>query len=71
MKVVEVAVGVILKDNQVFICKRADDLHQGGKYFSRACKMNKNSRSNEKTYKTKKSTCLSEKDIVDDVVDSL
>jgi 8-oxo-dGTP diphosphatase len=32
MKTVEVAVGVILKDNQVFISKRADKLHQGGKW---------------------------------------
>lgn len=32
MKTVEVAVGVILRDKQVFISKRADKLHQGGKW---------------------------------------
>lgn len=32
MNTVEVAVGVILRDNQVFISKRADILHQGGKW---------------------------------------
>ena len=32
MKVVEVAVGVILRANQVYISKRADALHQGGKW---------------------------------------
>ncbi len=32
MKVVEVAVGVIKQDNKIFISKRADDLHQGGKW---------------------------------------
>jgi 8-oxo-dGTP diphosphatase len=32
MKTVEVAVGVILRDNQVFISKRDDKLHQGGKW---------------------------------------
>jgi 8-oxo-dGTP diphosphatase len=32
MKVVEVAVGVIKRNNQIFISKRADDLHQGGKW---------------------------------------
>lgn len=32
MKVVEVAVGVIKQGNQVYISKRADDLHQGGKW---------------------------------------
>lgn len=32
MKVVEVAVGVIKRGNQVYISKRADDLHQGGKW---------------------------------------
>lgn len=32
MKVVEVAVGVIQRDNQIFISKRADELHQGGKW---------------------------------------
>lgn len=32
MKIVEVAVGVIKRDNQVYISKRADDLHQGGKW---------------------------------------
>ena len=30
MKVVNVAVGVIKKGTQIFISKRADDLHQGG-----------------------------------------
>jgi 8-oxo-dGTP diphosphatase len=32
VKRVEVAVGVIVRDNQVYITKRADDLHQGGKW---------------------------------------
>jgi 8-oxo-dGTP diphosphatase len=32
MKVVEVAVGVIKQGNQIYISKRADDLHQGGKW---------------------------------------
>jgi 8-oxo-dGTP diphosphatase len=32
MKIVEVAVGVIRKDNKIYISKRADDLHQGGKW---------------------------------------
>ena len=32
MKRIEVAVGVILREGQVFISKRADDLHQGGKW---------------------------------------
>ncbi len=32
MKIVEVAVGVIQKNNHIFISKRADDLHQGGKW---------------------------------------
>jgi 8-oxo-dGTP diphosphatase len=32
MKIVEVAVGVIKRDNRVYISKRADDLHQGGKW---------------------------------------
>ena len=32
MKVVEVAVGVIKRDNKIYISKRADDLHQGGKW---------------------------------------
>ncbi len=32
MKIVEVAVGVIKKDNKIYISKRADDLHQGGKW---------------------------------------
>ena len=32
MKRIEVAVGVILRDDHVFISKRADDLHQGGKW---------------------------------------
>ncbi|WP_416306112.1 8-oxo-dGTP diphosphatase MutT [Neptunicella sp. SCSIO 80796] len=32
MKVVEVAVGVIKRDNTIFITKRADNLHQGGKW---------------------------------------
>lgn len=30
MKIVEVAVGVIKRNNQIYISKRADDLHQGG-----------------------------------------
>lgn len=30
MKQVNVAVGVIKRDNQIFISKRADNLHQGG-----------------------------------------
>ncbi|WP_026377387.1 8-oxo-dGTP diphosphatase MutT [Aestuariibacter salexigens] len=32
MKIVDVAVGVIIRDQQIFITKRADDLHQGGKW---------------------------------------
>lgn len=32
MKRVDVAVGVIVRDQQVYICKRADHLHQGGKW---------------------------------------
>ena len=32
MKVVEVAVGVIKQGQQVYISKRSDDLHQGGKW---------------------------------------
>jgi 8-oxo-dGTP diphosphatase len=32
MKIVEVAVGVIKRDNKIFISKRANDLHQGGKW---------------------------------------
>lgn len=32
MKVVEVAVGVILRNNKIFVSKRADNLHQGGKW---------------------------------------
>ena len=32
MKRIEVAVGVILREGQVFISKRADALHQGGKW---------------------------------------
>ena len=32
MKVVEVAVGVIKAGNKIYISKRADDLHQGGKW---------------------------------------
>ena len=32
MKIVEVAVGVIKRDNKIYISKRADDLHQGGKW---------------------------------------
>jgi 8-oxo-dGTP diphosphatase len=32
MKIVEVAVGVIKAGNKIFISKRADDLHQGGKW---------------------------------------
>jgi 8-oxo-dGTP diphosphatase len=32
MKVVEVAVGVIKRNNQIYISKRADELHQGGKW---------------------------------------
>lgn len=30
MKIVEVAVGVIKRNNLIYISKRADDLHQGG-----------------------------------------
>ena len=30
MKIVEVAVGVIKRNNRIFISKRADELHQGG-----------------------------------------
>lgn len=32
MKIIEVAVGVIKKGNEIYISKRADDLHQGGKW---------------------------------------
>jgi len=32
MKIVEVAVGVIKRDNKIYISKRADELHQGGKW---------------------------------------
>ncbi|MCF2948590.1 8-oxo-dGTP diphosphatase MutT [Paraglaciecola aquimarina] len=32
MKVVDVAVGVIKQGNRIYISKRADDLHQGGKW---------------------------------------
>ena len=32
MKIVEVAVGVIKQNNKIYISKRADDLHQGGKW---------------------------------------
>lgn len=32
VKKVEVAVGVILRGNQIYISKRADELHQGGKW---------------------------------------
>lgn len=32
MKVVEVAVGVIKQGRQIYISKRADDLHQGGRW---------------------------------------
>ena len=32
MKRVEVAVGVIVRDKHIYITKRADDLHQGGKW---------------------------------------
>lgn len=32
MKRIDVAVAVIRRENQVFICKRADNLHQGGKW---------------------------------------
>ncbi|WP_293747116.1 8-oxo-dGTP diphosphatase MutT [uncultured Paraglaciecola sp.] len=32
MKVVEVAVGVIKQGNKIYISKRADNLHQGGKW---------------------------------------
>ena len=32
MKVVEVAVGVIKQGNKIYISKRADELHQGGKW---------------------------------------
>lgn len=30
IKIVNVAVGVIKKNNAIFICKRADEQHQGG-----------------------------------------
>ena len=32
MKEIHVAVGVVLKQDQVYICKRPDDKHQGGKW---------------------------------------
>ncbi|MFQ3189176.1 MAG: 8-oxo-dGTP diphosphatase [Paraglaciecola sp.] len=32
MKIVDVAVGVIKQGNKIYISKRADDLHQGGKW---------------------------------------
>ncbi len=32
VKTVEVAVGVIVRNQEIFITKRADDLHQGGKW---------------------------------------
>ena len=32
MKYIDVAVGVILRDNQAFVCLRASDKHQGGKW---------------------------------------
>ncbi len=32
MKIVEVAVGLIKRNNKIYISKRADDLHQGGKW---------------------------------------
>lgn len=32
MKIVEVAVGVIKAGNKIYISKRSDDLHQGGKW---------------------------------------
>lgn len=32
MSTVQVAVGVILREEQVFICKRPSDKHQGGKW---------------------------------------
>jgi 8-oxo-dGTP diphosphatase len=32
MKLVEVAVGVIIQGSQIFISKRGDSLHQGGKW---------------------------------------
>ena len=32
MKEVHVAVGVVLRDGLVYICKRPDDKHQGGKW---------------------------------------
>lgn len=32
MKVVEVAVGVVMKGHQTFVCLRAKDKHQGGKW---------------------------------------
>jgi 8-oxo-dGTP diphosphatase len=32
MKIIEVAVGVIKQGNKIYISKRADDLHQGGKW---------------------------------------
>ncbi|MFQ3198851.1 MAG: 8-oxo-dGTP diphosphatase [Paraglaciecola sp.] len=32
MKIVDVAVGVIKRDQQIYISKRGDELHQGGKW---------------------------------------
>ncbi|MBR9790686.1 MAG: 8-oxo-dGTP diphosphatase MutT [Gammaproteobacteria bacterium] len=32
MKYIDVAVGVILRDNQTYVCLRASDKHQGGKW---------------------------------------
>ena len=32
MKVVEVAVGVVIRGHQTFVCLRANDKHQGGKW---------------------------------------
>lgn len=32
MKIIEVAVGVIKQGNKIYISKRADELHQGGKW---------------------------------------
>lgn len=32
MKVVDVAVGVVIREDQTFVCLRASDKHQGGKW---------------------------------------
>jgi len=42
MKIVEVAVGVIKRDSKIYISKRADNLHQGGKWEFPGGKREKN-----------------------------